>query len=541
MHLINVTASPLKLQDFSGRPPPYAIVSHTWGEDEVTYQEFLHVSNHEALADSTGFKKIQLACNQARNDGLDFVWIDTCCIDKSSSAELSEAINSMFNWYRRAARCYAYLSDVPAISLQEDGSLREAKFRQSRWFTRGWTLQELIAPQTVLFYDEGWSEIGDKHSLAEELSQITSVDEPVLRTGDVFTISVAKRMSWAAKRETTREEDVAYCLMGLFGVNMPMLYGEGEKAFVRLQEEILKETDDHTIFAWRANSSSAENFPFRGILASSPTEFEGCEDLIPFRNWTANGSLTTVTARGISMVAKLQDALLDSRHVGAALVGLNCKRQGDDQEIVAIQAVGLGGDHYLRSSTSELFSCPSYGPEETVFIAKSTHTTEIDYLPGGERQHAIYIGPLPKGVQLCKTCPPEVRYSPRAQVLEGVWVRGKAAVIFEGPWRKDKLIVLIWMVEVEHSGHFEPSFTALSTRDVDATFKREQKPRRDASDYQLVRIGNDNNNPVSIKLEPCRIQGFDMFRLEVKYAKASQIAKIKRTLSLYSAWKMKEN
>ena len=171
-----------------------------------------------------GLPKIELACKQAVDRGIRFVWIDTCCINKTSSAELSEAINSMFCWYQKAAVCYAYLSDVDDLG---------PRFGESKWFTRGWTLQELLAPSRVVFYSSNWTELGEKTTMASILSTITRIDYFVLR-GETPLHPVARQMSWAARRETTRSEDIAYSLMGIFDVNMPMLYGGGSKAFIRL-------------------------------------------------------------------------------------------------------------------------------------------------------------------------------------------------------------------------------------------------------------------------------------------------------------------
>jgi len=131
-------------------------------------------------------------------------------------------------------------------------------------------IEELIAPTFVEFYDEAWNEIGSKLSLCEKISEVTSIDPAVLLGFDPTKCTVAERMSWAASRSTTRIEDAAYSLMGLFKVFMPMLYGEGNRAFTRLQEEIMKQTEDYTIFAWKASFLNGRH---RGILAHSPDEF----------------------------------------------------------------------------------------------------------------------------------------------------------------------------------------------------------------------------------------------------------------------------
>ncbi|KIK26818.1 hypothetical protein PISMIDRAFT_57081, partial [Pisolithus microcarpus 441] len=237
----------------------YAILSHRWEDDsEVTYEEMIGLMKMERqkrveVGNRSGYQKIIKTCEQARKDDYEWLWIDTCCIDKRSSAELSEAINSMYRWYQDAQVCYAYLNDVEESTFPTEQNVET--YDKSRgwpqWFMRGWTLQELIAPNQIVFFNRNWAPIGNKQHLASVLKNITSIPRDVLRDGLVGKrLSVAQIMSWAALRKTTRVEDRAYSLMGLFGVNMPMLYGEGKKAFRRLQLEIIREFDDHSIFAW---------------------------------------------------------------------------------------------------------------------------------------------------------------------------------------------------------------------------------------------------------------------------------------------------
>jgi len=206
--------------------PRYAILSHTWGQDheEVTFKDMKNGTGKS----KRGFAKIEFCASQVRKDGLQHFWVDTCCIDKSSSAELSEALNSMFRWYHNAAKCYVYLSDVSA-----NGPI------QSRWFTRGWTLQELLAPSSVEFFSCEGELLGDKKSLESEIHEQTGIPIEALRGRSLSEFSVPERISWAAKRDTTIEEDQAYCLLGIFDIHMPALYGEGmEHAFRRLRREI---------------------------------------------------------------------------------------------------------------------------------------------------------------------------------------------------------------------------------------------------------------------------------------------------------------
>ncbi|EIW53268.1 uncharacterized protein TRAVEDRAFT_85588, partial [Trametes versicolor FP-101664 SS1] len=193
-------------------------------------------------------EKINGICKVARDAGFRLVWIDSCCIDKTRSAELSEAINSMFEWYRLSDACYVYLSDVPN---GDDPRAPESAFRRSRWHTRCWTLQELIAPRHVEFLTQTWGFLSTKTGLATTLEEITGVDFDILTSlQSVNWASVARRMSWAASREATRIEDTAYSLMGIFGVHMSPIYGEGLNAFLRLQEEIVRTIPDQSIFVW---------------------------------------------------------------------------------------------------------------------------------------------------------------------------------------------------------------------------------------------------------------------------------------------------
>ncbi|KAH7139668.1 heterokaryon incompatibility protein-domain-containing protein [Dactylonectria estremocensis] len=244
MRLINTQT--YKVTEFLDSIPDYAILSHTWGSDELSLQQW-QLMKPSALpkCPKSGCQKVLEACALARQDKFNYIWVDTVCIDKTSSTELSEAINSMFSWYRLSKICYAYLADVEPIS---NHGLSESSFRSSRWFTRGWTLQELLAPRRLVFFARDWSHLGDLFHLSVMVSDVSGIPKGYLcHSVPLSSASVGQKLSWVSNRVTTRLEDIAYCMLGLLDVNMTPLYGEGKKSFVRLQEELIKASDDHTL------------------------------------------------------------------------------------------------------------------------------------------------------------------------------------------------------------------------------------------------------------------------------------------------------
>jgi len=282
MRLLNTSTFKLKTFDDSRTRPRYVILSHVWNEEEVSFQD---IQDQETVTSHRSYPKVNNFCKVAEKLGYHWVWDDTCCIDKSSSADLSETINAMYKFYEGADICVAYLEDVPSAALDNS---HLAHFARSRWFNRGWTLQELIAPQKVVFYDKHWSTFGDKHQLVDIISQVTGIPRSVIsyppqnRLGLARHLSglcVAQRYSWVSNRQTTREEDIAYCLMGLLKINMPILYGEGgHNAFLRLQTEFARQNHDQSMFAWslpRGHHALNELPKFSGLFASSPQGFAG--------------------------------------------------------------------------------------------------------------------------------------------------------------------------------------------------------------------------------------------------------------------------
>ncbi|RSL82549.1 hypothetical protein CEP51_005092 [Fusarium floridanum] len=345
MRLINTTTH--RLENFDGKKiPKYAILSHTWCEgQEVTLREFQAQDARGKL----GWVKIRKAAELALHDELDYLWVDTCCIDKASSAELSEAINSMMRWYQNSEVCYTYLVDVPSGL----GRGQEAAFRRSRWFTRGCTLQELLAPSKLIFLFADWTVFETRDALAGLVSSITGVEERFLHTARAWldpeparldSASIAQRMSWASRRETTRIEDTAYCLLGIFGINMPLLYGEGPKAFIRLQEQILMSSDDQSLLAWNFDGLKIEELEgggsswyvrslyelgFAGLLATSPSAFVTCGNItrVNLGMLTPPSSLTN---KGL----RLELPLGSSSDTPYAF--LQCQEKGAPASVVAV-------------------------------------------------------------------------------------------------------------------------------------------------------------------------------------------------------------
>jgi hypothetical protein len=293
-----LNTSTFKLEEFYSNVPSYAILSHRWKEDEEL--SFGGLEEPHPHSDRVGYKKIKKFCVEGRKRGLAYVWADTCCIDKKSSAELSEAINSMYTFYNRATICYVYLCDV--VSMKD--------FEHSLWFTRGWTLQELLAPSDLHFFNHIWEPIGSRRRLAPKIERITGIPRKALQNLSLAEYCVAEKLCWSAKRKTTREEDCAYCLLGLFQINMPLLYGEGARAFQRLQEEIMKTSTDMSIFLWQGSAVDAF-----GMLASDPSCFSDIPDRVRSlaRNYTQLFSISegwSLNNAGIGIVAGIYPYLL---------------------------------------------------------------------------------------------------------------------------------------------------------------------------------------------------------------------------------------
>lgn len=341
------------LEAFVGdRIPKYAILSHTWNDGELTLQEMRAISEDPGHPASRkpGYAKVIRTCQRSKEDGFLYTWVDSCCIDKTSSSELNEAINTMYRWYQQAEVCYALLSD-----LDTGGSdyAIETSLPKCRWFTRGWCLQELIAPRRIDFFDMHWNKIGSRMDLMSVISQITNIDEDLLVDNNrIDSVPVARRMSWAAMRVTTREEDMAYCLIGIFDVNMPMIYGEGSKAFMRLQEEIIKKSNDLSIFAFLntpidcepvldlgSDTIDDQSRQYCNLFATSPRDFMSCGTLAHTRNGAHSDSSFSITNRGLCF--RRAELNIDVGH-GSYSMSMSCELGDSIPVLMYLGKVGPG-------------------------------------------------------------------------------------------------------------------------------------------------------------------------------------------------------
>jgi hypothetical protein len=481
MRLLNVHT--MRLEEYFGAQiPEYAILSHCvnslsmlhlclyrvlleerradrtllkWGTQEVTFQ---HINDSEWRT-MRGATKIQHASSYCKGQGLRHIWIDTCCIDKSSSAELSEAINSMYGWYEGSIVCYAYLEDVElALSTHapEDPAKKDKAIRESRWFNKGWTLQELIAPTKVYFFDSQWRSLGSKEELSPLLSSITTIPEDVLaRSRNRRSCSVARKMTWAANRQTTRIEDVAYSLLGIFDVNMPLLYGEGQKAFIRLQEEILKETDDQSLLAWGlVPTSNLAGFGiFTGVFATSPGAFLGSEDVVPIPSNTKRQP-QSMTSRGVRIELPLwtiPGVTLANRYPFAIL---DCQYKNDFTGPIGIPLMQTR-DHsiFSRNAAARGIQCPTskFRDDEIrqIYISKRLLAKE-NYT---ERETLVIRARLleDKGYDIFPIGSPPSLWDEKTKVLQMEYKYGaklaqkqaSAAIAFSNPGTKSCFIVMV--------------------------------------------------------------------------------------------------
>ncbi|KAI5357041.1 putative heterokaryon incompatibility [Septoria linicola] len=328
MRLVNTSS--FELVEFTEDEIPYgqyAVLSHRWTHDEVTFKEFRKGLKPQSI----GYQKVVEACKYAKGRKRPYIWVDTCCIDKRSSAELSEAVNSMFRWYQRSAECYVYLQDVVLPESHDDPVSLENLLQDCQWFKRGWTLQELLAPAEVIFLTAQWTSLGTRQDdeMATVVSQITSIGLYDLNNFNQQRPSVARKMSWASRRTTTRPEDIAYCLLGLFDVSMPLLYGEGAgRAFMRLQQEVIRKSDDKSIFAW--GQGTELGLVWYGLLAPSPAPFEHYGDIVVDDGNFENKYPYEMTNQGLSL--RSQAEMLLGEGSEKFLIDLDCMKLASNRD-----------------------------------------------------------------------------------------------------------------------------------------------------------------------------------------------------------------
>lgn len=362
----------LKLSNFLSDTPDYVILSHTWGKDEVAFEEM----DQPQVKDKLGYRKVAECCVQARKDGYDWAWIDTCCIDKRSSAELSEAINSMYDWYWNAALCYVYLADCQVID----------DFEESRWFKRGWTLQELLAPNVVEFYNQNWQFLGSKERLAHQVATRTNIAVRYLRDRNlIHSACLATKFHWASRRQTSRKEDKAYCLLGLVQVNMPMLYGEGSKAFYRLQLELLRKTNDHTMFMWQFHGG--------GLLAPSPAYFE---DAAGFQILEHSRAMEALTHDVTNFGLRITLPCIPFFEPGDLLARFHCRYHDNDEVFVWLE--GAKNGHIYRPKElfnySDALSRRSVDPVDLDSMSLKTIYLSIEeprYVSSDKRKYSMKV------------------------------------------------------------------------------------------------------------------------------------------------------
>ncbi|KAK3382619.1 hypothetical protein B0T24DRAFT_714678 [Lasiosphaeria ovina] len=346
MRLINNSTLAVKGPFFGADKPSYSILSHTWGDDELSYQEI-----------SSNPRKMYEHKRASRR-----------------SAELSEAINSMFAWYHRAAICFVFLEDLVS---SKDLATQSQNLASCRWFTRGWTLQEFLAPKHIVFFDTQWREIGTKAQLGYELHRITGIDRNTLSGQPLERLSVARRMWWISRRKTTREEDIAYCLLGIFGINMPLLYGEGERTFLRLQKAVLQSLHDQSIFAWDTENAHThcdmdKVSGYWSLLAPSPAFFENSARFVPVRNLQGLGGCD-ITARGVSIRGFVNDR--DSR----IALQFRPKREPLVLCTVPIARLRLGPIDYARKPgpIGHVTMSDSLAADKQIFVRTRIHEGEF--------------------------------------------------------------------------------------------------------------------------------------------------------------------
>lgn len=548
------------------------IVAHL-GTREVTFADYQNPTTRQNLA---GYAKIEYSCKQALEDNLEYVWIDTCNIDKSSSAELSEAINSMFRWYKKSSVCYAFLEDLD-FSSDSDEAVHSSSLAACRWFTRGWTLQELIAPDDLVIYGRGWTRFGTKEEKKKPLSLITGIDEDIL-TGPLTCndASVARRMSWAARRQTTRTEDASYCLLGIFDVNVPLLYGEGDKAFFRLQEQILKASNDMTILAWSCptvwdyiqgssrHSDIYRGFPHGwpgstipcGILATATVLFAHSADYVPLRRSLAHVS---ITAQGFSANLPRGRRSLSKEYSSTHFVlGLNCRHRAHAGSEMSVIVNRVSKNQYVRST----FNLDERKENRFVLKAKLVNLVMTNEeamskcfdaytswnslgLHEGHESLALSINgpPIDSPFTLTTILTTQEWDPPQSMFLmPTLWGEGTSVLLFQSPLSGQSFAVFIGrlrfrltdLLQIVNRYPLRPMYTLIKVPDAEAfqpidfrskAWRSAQKIRHKLTVDQAETDGELVRYHIHASLKKDKAMGRGAFYLEVKATKLEKKAK----------------
>ncbi|KAI1403472.1 heterokaryon incompatibility protein-domain-containing protein [Hypoxylon fuscum] len=456
----------------------YLVLSHCWGrpsenkawahdDQEYTYQDAL--ASPPPARKLAGFDKIFLTCKLASRAKVRYVWIDTCCLDQTNYSELAHGINSMFEWYRKSSFCVVYLADVTWTQSMNQNERRK-QFVNCRWFERAWTLQELIAPKEVRFYDKDWNYMGTKVDLADEISEHTHIDKHILNgTSSCLMCSIAHRMSWAAKRKARKPEDIAYSLLGIFNVNMPMIYGEGSRnAFHRLQRAITTTTSELSIFGWGDETLSNSNNS--SVFADSPVDFiysDGLIGNIPEKHYelTNKGVLMTYALRKVKFEKR------DRRYYRLFLVvGYRPARggpaMGGQLDVIGIFLRKIDNEVFMRAGPPERYPIEEYQkfsktPTQTFYIVSSL---DDYYSRMSDSKDAIYI-PQTKNIEIIKAAP------------EAAWDHERG-MFFSRPYDESATGLLLKILPNNFSGEKVK---------VVVIFDRKESPPR----YQVIKIAED--------------------------------------------------
>jgi tetratricopeptide (TPR) repeat protein len=429
--------------------PAYAILSHTWHEDEVTFDDL----KHETGTHKAGYEKICFSAQQAQHDGLRYFWVDTCCINKADAVELQDAINSMFRWYRDAAKCYVFLSDVPGPGQELIATTGvpawEQAFRSSRWFTRGWTLQEMLAPRHVSFFSRDWKHLGDRRQLGHCIQEITGIPIAAISGASLDNFSVDEKLSWSSRRQTTRKEDRAYSLLGIFNVFMSLIYGEGEEnAFRRLKKKIEKAVRDGSPDFLRAVpewSGAQEHTPVRKPCYTLP--FQKNRHFVGRRHEleTLNQKLfidcdcERMTIIGLGGTGKTQLALQFAYMVKETMSAVSVfwvpalSMESFEQACRGIiEALDIpyaaGGDEDVREVVQQHLSSSRAG--RWLMVVDNADDVDIFFRMEQSRGIVDYLPKSDTGVIMYTTRTPEVAESTRGDVIELAAMDREDAVAF---------------------------------------------------------------------------------------------------------------